>query len=134
MGTNLSDGLITFSRKTENKDVLFKLFQFGVFWSPRVACGSPVPQPGIKPTPPAMEAQSLSNWTTREVPKLFQILNIVNLLNTYLFIYLIYLFMAALGLHCCARAFSSCSEQGLFFVAVRVLPIAVASLVVEHGL
>ena len=50
----------------------------------------------------------------------------------YLFIYL--LFLAALGLHCCARAFSSCSEQGLLFVAVHGLLIAVASLVVEHGL
>ena len=28
------------------------------------------------------------------------------------FIYLIYLFLAALRLHCCARAFSSCSERG----------------------
>ena len=27
-------------------------------------------------------------------------------------------FMAVLGLHCCAWAFSSCSEQGLLFVAV----------------
>ena len=42
-------------------------------------------------------------------------------------------FLAALGL-CCARAFFSCSEQGLFFVAVRGLLIAVASLVVEHQL
>ena len=42
--------------------------------------------------------------------------------------------MAALGLRCCARAFSSCSEQGLLFVAVRELLIVVASLVVEHGL
>ena len=46
----------------------------------------------------------------------------------------IYLFLAALGLHCCVRAFSSCSEQGLLFVAVRGLLIAVASLVAEHGL
>ena len=46
----------------------------------------------------------------------------------------IYLFLAALGLHCCTRAFSSCSEQGLLFIAVRGLLIAVASLVVEHGL
>ena len=50
------------------------------------------------------------------------------------FIYLIYLFLAALGLRCCAQAFSSCSEQGLLFVAVRGLLIAVASLVAEHGL
>ena len=42
------------------------------------------------------------------------------------FIYFIYLFLAVLGLRCCARAFSSCGEQGLLFVAVRSL-IAVAS-------
>ena len=47
---------------------------------------------------------------------------------------IIYLFMAALGLHCCAWAFSSCGEQGLLFVEVRRLLIAVASLVAEHGL
>ena len=45
-----------------------------------------------------------------------------------------YLFLAALGLRCCARAFSSCGERGLLFVAVRGLLIVVASLVVEHGL
>ena len=49
-------------------------------------------------------------------------------------IYLIYLFLAALGLRCCARAFSSCSERGLLFVVVRGLPTVVASLVAEHGL
>ena len=43
-------------------------------------------------------------------------------------------FMAALGLRCCARAFSSCGERGLLFVVVRGLLIAVASLVAEHGL
>ena len=47
--------------------------------------------------------------------------------------FLIYLFLAALGLHCCVRAFSSCGKQGLLFVAVRGLLIAVASLVAEHG-
>ena len=46
----------------------------------------------------------------------------------------IYLFLATLGLRCCVRAFSSCGERGLLFVAVRVLLIAVASLVVEHRL
>ena len=51
--------------------------------------------------------------------------------NFYLFIYL---FFAALGLRCCAGAFSSCSEQGLLFAAVRGLLTAVASLVAEHGL
>ena len=42
--------------------------------------------------------------------------------------------MAALGLRCCARAFSSCGEQGLLFVAVCRLLIAVASLAADHGL
>ena len=46
-----------------------------------------------------------------------------------LFIYLfIYLFLAVLGLRCCARAFSSCGERGLLFVAVHGLLIAVACL------
>ena len=53
----------------------------------------------------------------------------------FLFIYLLtYLFMAALGLRCCAQAFSSCSKRGLLFVVVCGLLIAVASLPVEHGL
>ena len=47
---------------------------------------------------------------------------------------ILYLFLAALGLCCCAGAFSSCGEQGRLFVAVRGLLIAVASLVAEHGL
>ena len=46
----------------------------------------------------------------------------------------IYLLLAALGLRCCARVFSSCSEQGLLFIAVRRLLIAVASLVAEQEL
>ena len=48
------------------------------------------------------------------------------------FIYLFILFLPALGLHFCARAFSSCGKQGLLFLAVRGLLIAVASLVAEH--
>ena len=52
------------------------------------------------------------------------------------FLKLIYfiLFLAALGLRCCTQAFSSCGEQGLLFVVVRGLLIAVASLVADHGL
>ena len=42
--------------------------------------------------------------------------------------------MAVLGLHCCARAFSSCSEWGLLFIVVRRLLIAMASLAAQHGL
>ena len=46
----------------------------------------------------------------------------------------IYLFLAALGLCCCVLVFSSGGEQGLCFVVVHGLLIAVASLVVEYGL
>ena len=53
--------------------------------------------------------------------------------NLFILFYLFYLwlcwvFVAARGL------FSGCGERGLLFVAVRGLLIAVASLVVEHGL
>ena len=47
---------------------------------------------------------------------------------------LFFYFLVALGLHCCAPAFSSCGERGLLFIAVRGLLTAVASLVVDHGL
>ena len=40
----------------------------------------------------------------------------------------------ALGLRCCAQAFSSCGEWGLLFVVVRGLLIVVPSLVAEHRL
>ena len=51
-----------------------------------------------------------------------------------LFFLIIFKFLAALGLCCCVWAFSRCGEQGLLFLAVRELLIAVASLVAEHGL
>ena len=37
-------------------------------WLCCTVCGILVPWPGIKPVSPAMEAQSLNPWTTREVP------------------------------------------------------------------
>ena len=52
----------------------------------------------------------------------------------FIYFNLFYFFWAALGFPHCARAFSSCSERELLFVAVHGLLIAVASLVVEHGL
>ena len=39
-----------------------------------------------------------------------------------------------LGLFGCMQTCSDCGEQGLLFIAVCGLLIAVASLVVEHGL
>ena len=50
------------------------------------------------------------------------------------FVCFLFIFLAALGLHCCVQAFSSCSERRLLFVAVHGLLIAMASLVAEHGL
>ena len=45
-----------------------------------------------------------------------------------------YLFLAALGLCCHARASSSCGPQGLLSVSVHRLLIEVVSLVGEHQL
>ena len=68
------------------------------------------------------------------------------IINFFLINLFIYLFLAALGLRCCAWAFSSCSKRGLLFVAVHGLLIVVAShcgawalgtrasVVVAHGL
>ena len=46
---------------------------------------------------------------------------------------LILLFMAVLGLHFCARAFSSCGKWGPLFIAVRG-PLTIAASLVEHRL
>ena len=54
------------------------------------------------------------------------------LISTFFKNKFIYLFLAVLGLRCCTQ--SSCGEQGLLFVAVHGLLIAVASLDAEHGL
>ena len=52
-------------------------------------------------------------------------------LKFYLFIYL---FLTVLGLHFCARAFSSCGKRGPLFIAVRGPLTVVASFVAEHRL
>ena len=54
--------------------------------------------------------------------------------HKFIYLLFIYLFLAVLGLHCCAWVFPSCGESGLLFVVVRRLLIAMVSLVVEHGL
>ena len=65
-------------------------------------------------------------------------MELIKFLSQFFFLinlfYVIYLFLAALGLRCCGQAFSSCGEQGLLFFAVRGLLIVVASLVEEHRL
>ena len=52
----------------------------------------------------------------------------------FFFFFLIYLFLAVLGLRFCAKAFSSCGEQGPLFISVRGPLTITASLVVEHRL
>ena len=48
-------------------------------------------------------------------------------INLFIYFWLLWFFVAV-------RAFSSCGERGLLFLAVHGLLIAVASLVAEHGL
>ena len=50
------------------------------------------------------------------------------------FFFKIYLFLAALGLRFCARAFSSCGKWGALFIVVRGPLTIAASLVAEHRL
>ena len=53
----------------------------------------------------------------------------------FLFIYLLFIYLWLCWVFVAAHRFlSSCGEQGLIFVAVRGLLIAVASLVAEHGI
>ena len=91
-----------------------------------------------------LHSQNENTYTTSSVPiflsfyqssEMLVLVSVFNLTlyNTIFFLtYLFYLFLAALGLHCCARAFSSCSERGLLFIVARGLLIAVASCFAEH--
>ena len=61
--------------------------------------------------------------------------SLVRFLFFFFFNKFIYLFiLAALGLHFCARAFSSCGERGSLFIAVRGPLTIAASPVAEHRL
>ena len=85
-----------------------------------------LPGPGLEPVSPALAGGFLTTAPPGKSPGESFFKN--------KFIYFIYLFLAALGLHCCARALSSCDDRGLLFIAVLGLLIAVASLVAKHGL
>ena len=61
--------------------LLFFLFLGGWRGLHLKACGMLVPWLGIKPAPPALEAQSLNHWTTREVPSSFAFLTLFPLLS-----------------------------------------------------
>ena len=67
------------------------------------------------------------------IKQIESVIQIFCILSFFFKIYLIYLFLAALGLRCCVQAFSSCSEWELLFIAVCGL-LVVASLVAEHRL
>ena len=55
-------GLRQMDRWTSHRAVPF-IF---LIWPHRTACGILIPQPGMEPVLPAVEAWSLSHWTTRE--------------------------------------------------------------------
>ena len=80
-----------------------------------------LPAPGLEPMSPALADGFLITAPPGKPLRVY-------------FLIFIYLFLAALGLGCCVRGFSSCGERWLLFVAVRRLLIAVASLVAELGL
>ena len=60
--------------------------------------------------------------------------SVIGLITTLTLTRTLTLTLAALGLHCCTWAFSSCGQGGLLFIEVQGLLIAVASLVAEQGL
>ena len=87
---------------------------------------------------------SLSNLTTDTSPSQTLLIRL-RVRSSHKSIFSNYLLLVALGLCCCVRALSSCSEQGLLFVAAPQFLIAVvshgrawagtlASVVVAHGL
>ena len=54
---------------TQSKGTCFGVFFLGGGCCILQCVGILVPQPGIEPTPPAMEARNPNHWTAREVPK-----------------------------------------------------------------
>ena len=70
-----------------------------------------------------------------KIPKLYLTFHLLLAFHACSFFFKFIYFLAALGLHRCMRAFSSCGEWELHFVVVcRLLLIAVASLAAEHRL
>ena len=67
-----------------------------------MACRILAPQPGIKPGPPAIAAQSPNHWTTREFPPFYY--SFYNFLKIHLFIYFIF---SSAGIFIAAWVFSA---------------------------
>ena len=79
--------------------------------------------------PISPEYQSLIQPTSDHTAPLFSFLS-----NSFLKLINYFVFLAALGLHCCERALSSCCEQRLPFIAGHGLLVVVTSLAGEHRL
>ena len=98
-----------------------------------------LPRPGLEPVSPAW-AGRFSTTAPPGKPKdnflLYFSFNIFSFFISryFLKILFIYLFLAALGLRFCARAFSSCGKRGPLFIAVCGPLTIVASPVAEHRL
>ena len=56
-----------YSSASQTEDQIVVVVVVVVFWPCHEACRVLVPQPGIEPMPPAVEAWSLNHWTAREV-------------------------------------------------------------------
>ena len=56
---------------------------FFYFWLHHLVCGILVPQPRIKPVPPALEVCSLNHWTAKGSPKSSPILKLALLSRSY---------------------------------------------------
>ena len=101
--------------------LIFFYFYFFFFFFGHAACGILVPQPGIKSTSPAMEQQSLTHWTAREVPYNLLIRHFFQCTYTDLFPYLFFGLPRCMGFSLVAiSGGNSAAELGL--------------LLVEHGL
>ena len=93
-------------------------------------------EPGLEPMSPALAGgffffflniKSFNSQTTHMHNVLLHSVKIKRKMYFYFFIF------GCVG-SCCVRAFSSCGERGLLFVAVCGLLIALASPAAEHGL
>ena len=105
---------------------MYNSVDFRIF--PNVVQITPLSNSRTFPSPLKETSDPLAVSPTFPLPHLQAIINLF-----FKYIYFI-IYLAALGLRCCARAFSSCGERGLLFLAVCGLLIVVASLVAEHGL
>ena len=79
-----------------------------------------LPRLGLEPVSPALAGRFSTTAPPGKPRKYFlmQLMGQVKFLSLYVFFkwYFIYLFLAVLGLHFFARAFSSCGERGLLLL------------------